>query len=67
MITILPLLPKAATVHGPGSASALLTTTSTPFQELSYLIFQPIDTLSLKLLPTVSQLTGAACPCPTAP
>lgn len=27
----------------------------------------PLVQLSLKPLPTVSQLTGAACPCPTAP
>lgn len=40
IITILlPLLPQAATVHAPGSASTLLPTTSTPFQELPYLIF----------------------------
>lgn len=40
IITILlPLLPQAATVHALGSASTLLPTTSTPFQELPYLIF----------------------------
>lgn len=40
IITIpLPLLPQAATVHAPGSASTPLPTTSTPFQELPYLIF----------------------------